>query len=89
MGSEMCIRDRCTRYIFVSVTEEMSSRNFLSLTFLVVLGDVIAGTQPDEAADLLVQLLSSKIAHFCDKSMKLCMITTSHVKKQFLIWIQG
>ena len=79
----------CTRYIFVSVTEEMSSRNFLSLTFLVVLGDVIAGTQPDEAADLLVQLLSSKIAHFCDKSMKLCMITTSHVKKQFLIWIQG
>ena len=32
----------CTRYIFVSVTKEMSPRKFLSLTFLVVLGDVIA-----------------------------------------------
>ena len=26
----------------------------------------------------IVQLLSSKIVYFCDKSMKLCMITTSH-----------
>ena len=40
----------CTRYIFVSVTKEMSSRNFLSLTFLVVLGDVIAEAQPAVAA---------------------------------------
>ena len=36
----------CTRYIFVSVTKEMSSRKCLSLTFLVVLGDVIAEAQP-------------------------------------------
>ena len=45
----------CTRYIFVCVTKEMSSTNFLSLTFLVVLGDVIAEAQPALAvqADML------------------------------------
>ena len=45
----------CKRYIFVCVTKEMSSTNFLSLTFLVVLGDVIAEAQPALAvqADML------------------------------------
>ena len=32
---------------------------------------------------VVVQLLSSKIVHFCDKSMKVCMITTSHVTNNF------
>ena len=40
----------CTRYIFVCVTKEMSSTNFLFLTFLVVVGDVIAEAQPAVAA---------------------------------------
>ena len=31
----------------------------------------------------IVQLLTSKIVHFCDKSMKLCMITSSHVTNNF------
>lgn len=42
----------CTRYIFVCVTKELSSTNFLSLTFLVVLGDVIAEAQPALAAQV-------------------------------------
>ena len=40
----------CTRYILLCVTKEMSLRNFLSLTFLVVLGDVIAEAIPVVAA---------------------------------------
>jgi len=40
----------CTRYVFVSVTKEMSPRNISCLTFLVVLGDVIAEAQPAVAA---------------------------------------
>ena len=40
----------CTRYIFLCVTKEMSLRNFLSLTFLVVLGDAIAEALPVVAA---------------------------------------
>ena len=43
----------CTRYIFVSVTNEMSPRKFLSLTFLVVLGDVIALPVVAARADML------------------------------------
>ena len=40
----------CTRYIFLCVTKEISLRNFLSLIFLVVLGDVIAEALPVVAA---------------------------------------
>ena len=45
----------CARYIFVCVTKELSSTNFLFLTFLVVVGDVIAEAQPAVAsqADML------------------------------------
>lgn len=45
----------CARYIFVFVTKELSSTKFLFLTFLVVVGDVIAEAQPAVAsqADML------------------------------------
>ena len=43
----------CTRYIFVSVTKEMSPGKLLSLTFLVVLGDVIALPVLAARADML------------------------------------
>ena len=38
------------RYIFLRVTKEMSLRNFLSLTFRVLIGDVIAEALPAVAA---------------------------------------
>ena len=73
----------CTRYIFVCVTKEMSSTNFLSLTILVVLGDVIVEAQPA----LVVQ--ADMLETIDMEALEACSAITEPPKKKEVEQVSG